>query len=54
MSMINRLDKFREDEFDTIIVDECHHSAAESYHRILNYFSPRLVLGFTATANRRR
>lgn len=45
-SLINRLPKFSQDEFDTIIIDECHHSAAKSYRKILDYFDPRLLLRF--------
>ena len=51
-TLTRRLSRFRPDDFDTIIVDECHHSAAKSYRRILDYFEPRLTLGFTATPNR--
>ena len=52
MSLTHRLDKFKPDEFDTIIIDEAHHSAAKSYKKIIEYFKPRLLLGFTATPNR--
>lgn len=51
-TLTRRLSHFRPDEFDMVIVDECHHSAARSYRRILDYFAPRLTLGFTATPNR--
>lgn len=51
-SLAHRLQKFKKDEFDTIIIDEAHHAAATTYMRILDYFEPRLVLGFTATPNR--
>lgn len=51
-SMIHRLDKFSPSDFDVIIVDEAHHSAAKSYRKIIDYFKPRLLLGFTATPNR--
>ena len=54
MTLIHRLDKFKPDEFDLIIIDEAHHAAATSYKKIINYFKPRLLLGFTATPNRRR
>ena len=54
MTLIHRLEKFRSDEFDMIIIDEAHHAAATSYKKIINYFKPRLLLGFTATPNRRR
>lgn len=52
MSLTHRLDKFKKDEFDTIIIDEAHHAAAKSYKKIIEYFKPRLLLGFTATPNR--
>ncbi len=52
MSMVRRLDSFEPDEFDMIIVDEAHHAAAKTYKKILEYFKPRLTLGFTATPNR--
>jgi len=47
-----RLFKFPKDYFKTVIVDEAHHSAAESYRRILDYFTPNLLLGVTATPQR--
>ena len=52
MSLTHRLGKFKPNEFDTIIIDEAHHAAARSYKKIINYFKPRLLLGFTATPNR--
>lgn len=51
-TMIRRLDCFSPDEFDMIIVDEAHHSSADTYRKILQYFHPRLTIGFTATPNR--
>lgn len=51
-SLVRRLDKFNPNDFDIIICDECHHAAANTYRRILEYFSPRLLLGLTATPNR--
>lgn len=51
-SLTHRLEKFKQDDFDMIIIDEAHHAAAQSYKKIINYFNPRLLLGFTATPNR--
>ena len=51
-TLVRRLDRFAPEEFDTVIVDEAHHAAAVTYRKILDYFKPRLVLGFTATPNR--
>lgn len=51
-SMVRRLEHFDPYDFDTIIVDEAHHAAAKTYRTILDYFKPRMLLGFTATPNR--
>ncbi|CEG27131.1 DEAD/DEAH box helicase family protein [Bacillus sp. B-jedd] len=52
LSMKTHLEKFSENEFDLIIVDEFHHAAAESYKRVLDYFDPKFLLGITATPDR--
>lgn len=46
-----RLERFSRDHYDTVIVDEAHHCLSESYQRVLEYFSGR-VLGVTATPDR--
>lgn len=51
-SLVRRLHKFKPDDFDVLITDECHHSCAPTYRKIYDYFKPRLHLGFTATPNR--
>lgn len=38
--------------FDYIVVDECHHLTANSYRGIINFFSPKVLLGLTATPER--
>ena len=47
----NRLEKWREDYFDLMVIDEAHHCLSDSYNRILNYFDAK-VLGVTATPDR--
>lgn len=47
-----RLEQFPQDYYDTIIVDEAHHILADSYQKVLEYFSEAKVLGVTATADR--
>lgn len=47
-----RLGQFPEDYFDTIIIDEAHHSISESYQRVLQHFPEAEVLGVTATPDR--
>jgi superfamily II DNA or RNA helicase len=41
------------DEFDCIILDEAHHSSADTYQRVMHYFRPKLWLGMTATPDKR-
>ncbi|WP_138418216.1 DEAD/DEAH box helicase family protein [Aquibacillus sediminis] len=52
LSMEEHLQKFPQDFFDLIVVDEFHHAAATSYNRVLNYFDPKFLLGITATPDR--
>ena len=40
------------DFYDYIIIDEFHHAAAESYQVLLEYYKPKILLGFTATPER--
>ena len=53
ISKDHNLSSFQKDAFDAIIIDEAHHSAANSYKKILDYFTPKLWLGMTATPDRR-
>lgn len=48
----NRLKKFSEDYFDTIVVDEAHHCISDSYQKVLKHFPRAKVLGVTATPDR--
>lgn len=43
---------FKEDEFDYIIIDEAHHSASQTYRKVIDYFKPKFLLGMTATPER--
>lgn len=43
------LSKFSDDFFDLIIIDEAHHSAAESWKKVLQKFSDAKVVSMTAT-----
>lgn len=47
-----RLEQFSRDYFQTIVVDEAHHSLSEGYKRVLEYFNEAKVLGVTATPDR--
>lgn len=52
VTMANSLELFDKHIWDYIIIDECHHSTAETYQKILNYFEPQFLLGITATPER--
>lgn len=52
MTREKRMQAYAKNAFSAIIIDEAHHAAAESYTRILDYFSSAYVLGVTATADR--
>lgn len=53
LSRPDRMKRFAPDAFDTIIIDEAHHSAAKSYRAVLDYFSgAKRRIGFTATPQR--
>lgn len=45
--------KYKPGDFDCIILDEAHHSSANSYQKIMSYFTPKLWLGMTATPDKR-
>ena len=47
-----RLNRFPEDYFGTIIIDEAHHCISDSYRKVLNHFPEAQVLGVTATPDR--
>ena len=43
---------FTRDYFDYIVVDEFHHAVSKNYQNIINYFTPKFMLGLTATPDR--
>lgn len=44
--------QFIEEHFDYILIDEVHKAGAASYHKVIDYFSPKFLLGMTATPER--
>lgn len=43
---------FPKNYFDYIVVDEFHHAVSKNYQNIINYFTPKFMLGLTATPDR--
>lgn len=52
LSKQEHLKKFDPKDFDYIVIDETHRVNANSYQHILNHFSPKFILGMTATPER--
>lgn len=48
----NNLESFSKEEFDYIIIDEVHHGGAKTYQKVVKYFTPKFLLGLSATPNR--
>lgn len=51
-TLTRHLDRFDQEEFDYLIIDEAHRTGADSYLKILDYFKPKFCLGMTATPSR--
>ncbi len=44
--------KLPADYYDYIVIDEAHHSTANSYRELFKHFTPKILLGLTATPER--
>ena len=53
LSKDDTLEKYDKDAFEAIVIDESHHSSANSYQKVMSYFEPQLWLGMTATPDKR-
>ena len=53
LSKEENLLKLPKDYFECCVYDEAHHTAAESYKRVMDYFTPEFTLGMTATPDKR-
>lgn len=51
-SVALNIERFKENDFAYIIIDEAHHASAETYQKVLAYFKPEFTLGLTATPER--
>ena len=52
ISKQEHLDKFDPNHFEYIVIDETHRAGADSYIRIMDHFTPKFMLGMTATPER--
>uniref|UniRef100_A0AAU2JPD6 DUF3427 domain-containing protein n=1 Tax=Streptomyces sp. NBC_00049 TaxID=2903617 RepID=A0AAU2JPD6_9ACTN len=46
------LDRLAADHFDVVVFDEFHHGTSPTYRKVLDHFSPKEMLGLTATPER--
>ncbi len=49
---IDELSSFGADYYDYIVLDEVHHSQADSYRKLFSVFRPQILIGLTATPER--
>ena len=52
ISKKKHLHRFSKEDFDYVIIDETHRAGAASYHKLIEYFKPKFLLGMTATPER--
>lgn len=52
LGKMRHLNLFSREQFDYIVVDEFHHASAQTYRQMIEYFTPRFLLGLTATPER--
>jgi superfamily II DNA or RNA helicase len=48
----NLAERFDDDHFEFVVVDEFHHAEARSYSKLLDHINPWIMLGLTATPER--
>ena len=53
LSKKENLERFARDHFECCIYDEAHHTSADSYKKVMDYFTPQFTLGMTATPDKR-
>ena len=44
--------KLSPDYYDYVVIDEVHHVTAQTYRKLLDHFTPQILLGLTATPER--
>ena len=52
ISKDEHLNRFPQDHFDYIVIDEVHRAGANTYQKVLGYFKPKFCLGMSATPER--
>lgn len=52
LSRPENIKRLAKERFDYVVIDETHRAAAASYARIIEHFTPKFLLGMTATPER--
>ncbi|ESQ75492.1 DUF3427 domain-containing protein [Asticcacaulis sp. AC402] len=52
LGKVAHLRNFAPDAFDYVVVDEFHHAAARTYRGLIDHFTPKFMIGLTATPER--
>lgn len=52
-TLARSIGKIPKDCFDYIIVDEAHHYLARTFNKVVKYFTPKFLLGLTATPSKK-
>ncbi len=52
IAIADSVERIPKDTFDYILIDEVHHIGANTYKIILNHFTPKFLMGMTATPER--
>jgi superfamily II DNA or RNA helicase len=51
-TLLPQQNKLSKDDFDIIIIDECHHAPAKTFSNIKSMFTPKFLIGLSATPDR--
>lgn len=51
-TLYGKLNELKDNSFDFVIVDEAHHTPARTYAEVVKSFTPKLLIGLTATPYR--
>jgi superfamily II DNA or RNA helicase len=51
-TLIRRVEQFDSEEFDLVVIDETHLFMAKTWMKAVKFFTPKLLIGLTATACR--
>ncbi|MEN8171159.1 MAG: DEAD/DEAH box helicase family protein [Pseudomonadota bacterium] len=51
-TLYGKISSLNQNEYDLVVIDEAHHTPARTYSQVVTNFSPKLLIGLTATPYR--